>query len=300
MRQQLLKKYTVLIARTGQTPVTLCFTPLSALVVLLVITGVPLGWLGTVVFSLFNSNAQLSQENQQLTEKAHEVLTEIDNLDSEIDSLRERAGIEAGEQPVNVSQAPPRGGVPGATNALELYDQAAQRVPVLDQELDVQVKPALVKTLEAEAAEAAAFPDSKPLTVPMMTTSGFGLRPNPFGGRSYEMHEGLDFTGPYGTPIVATADGTVKRASYYGGYGKTVEIDHGYGHKTLYAHLSKITVSEGAAVRRGDVIGHLGNTGRSTGPHLHYGIYVNGEAVDPMDYLTAGQPESVADYWRRR
>ncbi|MEO0540743.1 MAG: M23 family metallopeptidase [Cyanobacteria bacterium P01_A01_bin.105] len=265
----------------------------------MIVTGVPLGWLGTVVFSLFNSNAQLSQENQQLTEKAHEVLTEIDHLDSEIDSLRERAGIDESELPT-VSQAPPRGGVPGEVSALELYDKAAEWVPQLDQELDVQVKPALDQTLQAEAAEAAAFPDGKPLTIPMVITSGFGLRPNPFGGRSYEKHSGLDFAGPYGTPIVTTATGRVTRASYYGGYGKTVEIDHGYGYGTLYAHLSDITVAVGDVVNKGDMVGELGNTGRSTGPHLHYEVRRDGEAVDPEIYLRAGDHDSVADYWRRR
>ncbi len=299
MRQQLLKKYTVLIARTGQTPVTLRFTPVSALAILLVITGVPLGWLGTVVFSLLNSNVQLSQENQQLTEKAHEVLSEIDHLDSEIDNLRERAGIEEAELPT-VSQAPPRGGVPGEISALELYDQAAQRVPVLDRELDAQVKPALVEALEAEEAEEAAFPDGKPLTIPLVITSDFGLRPNPFGGWSYEQHTGLDFAGPRGASIVATAKGQVVRASYYGGYGKTVEIEHGYGHKTLYAHLSSIDVQVGDTVNEGDVVGQLGNTGRSTGPHLHYEIRLDDEPVDPMAYLQAGEVDSVADYWRWR
>ena len=299
MRQQLLKKYTVLIARTGQTPVTLRFTPMSALVVLLVITGVPIGWLGTVVFSLFNSNVQLSQENQQLTEKAHEVLTELDHLDSEIDSLRERAGIDEAELPT-VSQAPPRGGIPGEVSAIELYDKAAQRMPALDRELDAQVKPALVETLAAEAAEAAAFPDGKPLTIPLTVTSGFGLRPNPFGGRSYEKHTGLDFAGPRGAAVTAAAEGQVVRASYYGGYGKTVEIQHGYGHTTLYAHLSDITVELGDTVSKGDVVGKLGNTGRSTGPHLHYEIRLEGEPLDPMLYLRAGEVDSVADYWRRR
>ncbi|MEO1591393.1 MAG: M23 family metallopeptidase [Cyanobacteria bacterium J06632_22] len=299
MRQQLLKKYTVLIARTGQTPVTLRFTPLSALVILVVITGLPLGWLGTVVFSLFNSNVQLTQENQQLTEKAHEVLTEIDHLDSEIDTLRERAGIEEIDLP-SVSQAPPRGGVPAEVSAVELYDQAARRVPALDRKLDVQVKPALVETLEAEEAKAVAFPDGKPLTIPLAVTSGFGLRPNPFGGRSYEKHTGLDFAGPVGSPIVATAKGRVVRASYYGGYGKTVEIEHGYGHKTLYAHLSDITVEVGDMVNEGDVVGKLGNTGRSTGPHLHYEIRLNGEPLDPMAYLRTTEVDAIANYWQRR
>jgi murein DD-endopeptidase MepM/ murein hydrolase activator NlpD len=99
------------------------------------------------------------------------------------------------------------------------------------------------------------------------------------------MHEGIDFAGPVGKPILATAQGVVVNAEYSGGYGNQVKIDHGYGYETLYAHLSELEVKIGDRVERGDVLGYLGNTGRSSGPHLHYGVYRNGRAVNPRYYL---------------
>jgi murein DD-endopeptidase MepM/ murein hydrolase activator NlpD len=99
------------------------------------------------------------------------------------------------------------------------------------------------------------------------------------------MHEGIDFVGPVGKPILATADGVVVKAEYIGGYGNHVKVDHGYNYETLYAHLSEIQVHTGDRVKRGEVVGALGNTGRSSGPHLHYGIYRNGQAVNPRYYL---------------
>jgi len=119
------------------------------------------------------------------------------------------------------------------------------------------------------------------------TTSGFGMRIDPFL-RSPAMHTGLDFRGAQGDPIRATAAGTVSQAGWNGGYGKMVEIDHGNGLSTRYAHLADITVTVGQTVRTGHVIGRLGSTGRSTGPHLHYETRVDGDAVDPQKFLRAG------------
>ncbi|NEP17315.1 MAG: M23 family metallopeptidase [Leptolyngbya sp. SIO4C1] len=306
MRQQLLQKYTVLVARTGRTPITLSFTPISGLVILLVLLGVPLGWLGTVMFSLLQNNVELSQENRQLSEKAHKVISELDTIDSEIEILRERAGLSetdfTGSQPdAELSRRlPPRGGALEAGDALSLYSLAEQRMPQLSSLLDGRVKPALEETLAAEEAEAAAYPDGKPLNIPLEVSSSFGLRPNPFGGRSYEIHSGIDFKGPYGTPIVAAAKGRVKQAGYNGGYGNSVTLDHGYGYETLYAHMSDVTVAVGDTLKRGDVVGHLGSTGRSSGPHLHYGIYRQGEAVDPIAYLDLEYVMTLSDYWRLR
>ena len=112
----------------------------------------------------------------------------------------------------------------------------------------------------------------------------FGRRRDPFTGKP-RMHHGMDFTGPVGTDIYATGDGKVTKAEFsHFGYGKEVVIDHGFGYKTIYAHLRKIEVEEGDEVSRGDVIGTLGNTGRSTGPHLHYEIRRNHRPVNPMHY----------------
>ncbi|NEP54688.1 MAG: M23 family metallopeptidase, partial [Moorea sp. SIO3C2] len=192
-------------------------------------------------------------------------------------------------------------GVAVVATGIELYEKARQELPRLSQTLDGSVKPALERTLAAEQAETAAYPDGVPVSGPVDISSEFGLRRNPFGGYSYETHEGTDFIGPYGAPILATGDGVVERAEYYGGYGNTVTIDHGYGFETLYAHLSGIDVNSGDRVKRGEVIGSLGNTGRSSGPHLHYGIYYRGTAVNPRKHMKMDSKDmTIGDYWRLR
>lgn len=118
-------------------------------------------------------------------------------------------------------------------------------------------------------------------------TSRFGNRLDPFLGR-LALHAGIDFRAPTGTRIVATAPGTVTTAGKSGGYGNMVEIDHGNGITTRYAHLSSILVNVGDAISAGEAIGRSGSTGRSTGPHLHYEVRLNGEPIDPLRFLTAG------------
>jgi len=117
-----------------------------------------------------------------------------------------------------------------------------------------------------------------------VVTSRFGWRTSPFGlGRDF--HPGLDIAGSMGTPIIATASGTVSLAGWDQGFGKTVVIDHTSSISTLYGHLEKVAVYEGEHVKRGDVIGYLGNSGLSTGPHLHYQIMVNRSPVNPRRYI---------------
>ena len=115
-------------------------------------------------------------------------------------------------------------------------------------------------------------------------SSNFGYRRDPFNGRA-AMHRGIDFKGPYGSPIYAAAMGKVTFAGRKSGYGKTVEITHGNGLMTRYAHLSRITTKVGDRVEAGDTIGGLGSTGRSTGPHLHFEVHNNGKAVNPRPFL---------------
>ncbi len=115
-------------------------------------------------------------------------------------------------------------------------------------------------------------------------SSRFGYRVSPFTGRR-ELHKGLDIVNRKGTPVVVTADGRVVFAGYKHGYGKMVIVDHGFEKLTKYGHLSKISVNSGDSVIRGQELGEIGSTGRSTGPHLHYEVVVNGKAVDPVDYL---------------
>jgi murein DD-endopeptidase MepM/ murein hydrolase activator NlpD len=130
-------------------------------------------------------------------------------------------------------------------------------------------------------------PLRKPVIGEIDETSPFGVRMDPFAHEA-AMHTGIDFRGEIGEPIHATAGGTVTIAGWTGGYGKLVEIDHGNGLATRYGHLSEIDVEVGQTVRAGAVIGKLGSTGRSTGPHLHYETRLNGEAFNPQKFLDAG------------
>lgn len=127
--------------------------------------------------------------------------------------------------------------------------------------------------------------------------SGFGMRIHPIY-KVLKMHQGLDFAGPIGTPIYATADGVVQKVDVsFSGYGKVVEINHGFGYMTRYAHMHGFAVHEGQKVKRGELLGYVGNTGLSTAPHLHYEVHINGKAVNPVYYffndLNAGDYEKI-------
>jgi len=132
-----------------------------------------------------------------------------------------------------------------------------------------------------------AVPVRKPVAGDLEMSSPFGVRSDPFLGRP-AMHTGIDLRGDYGEPVYATAAGKVTVAGWDGGYGRMVEIDHGNGLTTRYGHLSEIDVKVGQTVRIGQVVGKIGSTGRSTGPHLHYETRVKNEAVDPDRFLRAG------------
>lgn len=128
----------------------------------------------------------------------------------------------------------------------------------------------------------ARLPAIKPVNAPR--TSGFGMRLHPIY-QIMKFHSGQDFTAPTGTPIYATGNGVVETASFVDGYGNCVIIDHGFGYKTVYAHQSKIAVKAGQAVKRGELIGYVGNTGVSEAPHLHYEVIKDGVKVNPSAYF---------------
>lgn len=132
---------------------------------------------------------------------------------------------------------------------------------------------------------------SAPLAIPvareLRRTSGFGTRHDPIDG-DIRFHRGQDLAGPIGTPILSTASGTVSFAGQRSGYGNTIEIEHGNGFMTRYGHLSRIEVAVGDQVNEGSQIGRLGNSGRSTGAHLHYEIWYNGRPMDPKNFMAAG------------
>ena len=116
-------------------------------------------------------------------------------------------------------------------------------------------------------------------------TSYFGGRSNPFGGYDYTWHSGLDIANYYGAPVYAAASGYVQQAGWYGGYGRYIRISHDFGLQTAYAHMSSLEVSAGAYVKKGQVIGYVGSSGYSTGPHLHFEVLKHGQQVNPLNYI---------------
>ena len=137
----------------------------------------------------------------------------------------------------------------------------------------------------------ASIPMLVPVTTSRSMSSNFGMRVHPVLG-GFRMHKGVDLPASTGTPIHATADGVIGKADWFGGYGLCVEIEHGANLETRYGHMSRIAVAEGQHVHKGDVIGYVGSTGRSTGPHLHYEVRIGGEAVNPVPYLQVAEAAS--------
>lgn len=138
-----------------------------------------------------------------------------------------------------------------------------------------------------------AIPSRAPLAIGS-TSSGYGLRTHPVLGGT-RAHKGIDLAAPTGTPVYATADGVIGKAEWFSSYGLFVAIDHGADLETRYAHMSRLAVAAGERVKKGDVIGYVGSTGRSTGPHLHYEVRVAGNAVNPIPYMadTGAAPAGV-------
>jgi murein DD-endopeptidase MepM/ murein hydrolase activator NlpD len=159
--------------------------------------------------------------------------------------------------------------------------------PVATDNADPRFRELFVSWRRLEQLEQAviAIPSARPLRTSANFTSGYGVRSDPFRGRA-AMHGGVDLAGPLGTPIYATADGIVGRSEWNsGGYGNLVEINHGQGIQTRYGHLSRLIARPGQRVRRGELIGLMGSTGRSTGSHLHYEVRIDGRAVNPTPFM---------------
>ncbi|WP_291102725.1 MULTISPECIES: M23 family metallopeptidase [unclassified Flavobacterium] len=178
--------------------------------------------------------------------------------------------------------------------ALEGYDNSqlvlntTKRVDVLSKELAIQSKSLdyILKLAKAKNKLLAAIPAIQPVRNENLKrmASGFGYRTDPFT-KARKMHEGMDFTAKTGTPIFATGDGVVAQAdNTASGFGNHIVIRHGFGYETLYAHLSKYKCKVGQYVKRGDIIGYVGSTGRSEGPHCHYEVHKNGKVVNPLNF----------------
>lgn len=170
----------------------------------------------------------------------------------------------------------------------QLVTNTTKRIDVLRKELAVQSKSLddIFKLAKAKDKLLAAIPAIQPVRNENLKSmvSGFGYRTDPFT-KARKMHEGMDFTAKIGTPIYATGDGVVARAdNTASGFGNHIVIRHGFGYETLYGHLSKYKCRAGQRVNRGDIIGYVGSTGRSEGPHLHYEVHKNGKVVNPLNF----------------
>ncbi len=178
-----------------------------------------------------------------------------------------------------------------AAGAARASEVGGPFVPLTVSALTFEQGAAMVQDALLQAAQLTALAERVPLRQPVAgtleVTSTFGPRLDPFFGRP-AMHTGVDFRGGYGTAVHATAAGTVTLAAAEGGYGTMVEVNHGNGLATRYAHLSSASVTPGQHVEAGALVGQVGSSGRATGPHLHYETRINGEAVDPVRFLKAG------------
>lgn len=186
-------------------------------------------------------------------------------------------------------------------NNSDMIIATTKRMDIIQKEMVVQSKSLDEITILAAEKEKllAAIPAIQPISNEDLTrmASGYGWRSDPFT-KARKMHWGMDFTAPKGTPIYATGDGVVTRAdSNSSGYGNHIRIDHGFGYVSLYAHLSKYNVTSGRHVKRGDLIGFVGSTGRSEAPHCHYEIFKDGERINPINFyygsLTAEEFENM-------
>jgi murein DD-endopeptidase MepM/ murein hydrolase activator NlpD len=229
---------------------------------------------------------QLGVLNQQV-EQMQLVMTDLQQRDDNL--YRVLFGAEP--IPMSVRQ--------GAQRNIEHYEKISKmtdsqlaadltlKVDMLAKEMYVQSKSydEIVELAKQQEMRMENIPAIQPVLNQDLTrvASGYGMRTDPvYHVRRF--HHGMDFTAPTGTDVFATGNGKVVFSGWKQGYGNTVIIDHGYGYQTLYAHLYKILVKKGQKVRRSDVIALVGNTGKSTGPHLHYEVRLNGKAVDPRNY----------------
>jgi murein DD-endopeptidase MepM/ murein hydrolase activator NlpD len=231
------------------------------------------------VARLRSQNQELAAVNERLAETISDVQSRLDDFEEQTAKLALAAGMEAlpdvlGDRVVPSDRFGSGGQydrVPGSPEVLQIQgDWIASQLS--------EVEKALARRDEVWAAT--------PSIAPAMglMTDGFGGRPDPVTGR-HALHRGLDISARRGSPVVAPADGVVVFTGLSGGLGKTIRIAHGLGYTTVYGHLDTIQVEPGEEVRRGAKIGTLGNSGRSTGPHLHYEVHVDGEAVNPLYYI---------------
>lgn len=256
-----------------------------------------------VLSQYFETPKTLAQarEIDNLTHRFDYTQDQLDNMEKVLDMLQEkddnvyRVVFEAEPIPKTVRESG-SGGILKYREILESDLSNKELVVNTMEKIDRVKKKAYIQTksfdeIEKLAANKNLLFQSMPAIQPVSNkelrrlSSGFGRRTDPVL-KVKKMHYGTDFSAPQGTPIYATGDGVIKYTrSSFTGFGKHVMVDHGFGYETLYGHMSQFNVRSGQKVKRGDLIGFVGNTGKSTAPHLHYEVHINGKAVNPVNYF---------------
>lgn len=263
-----------------------------AAISILMFSTVSLVYFGKTTAYLYTVIAEKDKKIAQLTSLKEEQAKKIATLDRNAQLVNEKIkGLNELEEKVrrmvglSASTAPPSRGnlsrdVRGKSDISYDNETTTEFISEIDQKTqDLQD---LISKVSARLDYLNSIPSAYPVYGTI--TSPFGTRKSPFGYGT-EFHPGIDISVPQGTPVKAAGKGVVTYAGWLSGYGKAVIINHGYGIQSVYGHNSQILVEVGQSVKRGDIIAKSGNTGRSTGPHVHFEIRVNGNPVDPMKYL---------------
>ncbi|AFH49277.1 Metalloendopeptidase-like protein [Ignavibacterium album JCM 16511] len=249
-----------------------------------------------LVFTIFNSKdkAQLEQENILLKEKIKNLSVQYSSLKDELQNLVELSSNLrqlTNLKPLITQENPGIGGSIFSDEISSILSKDADvasslgLIETLTQKFELEKKEYL--RITEKLNENSAFYDALPAIIPTTggySIEGFGMRMHPIL-KVMKMHEGLDILTDVGSPVFAPGNGKIVYVGPRGGYGLTVEVEHGFGYKTVFAHLSKALVKEGQTVKRGDRIALTGNSGLSTGPHLHYEVHLNGIPQDPINYF---------------
>jgi len=242
-----------------------------------------------------NKLIQLRAENKIVREELVSIEKEITNLNVLIDSLElydKKLRTYASLAPINEDlRSMGVGGYTPTYDEKNVSSKISKNLDNLSQTLNNLLARAKLQKqsfdeLLTQIEEKKYLQDHTPSIIPVQgwLIRGFDYQVDPFTNE-IKMHEGLDIAAPLGTPIVAPADGTIKFAGHKEGFGLTLQIDHGYGFITLYAHCQRLKVTNGMTVKRGDIIAYVGNTGKSTGPHLHYEVRLSQTPINPMNYI---------------
>ena len=227
--------------------------------------------------------AQKIQELQQMAEKNQKQLAYLSKLEDQVRSQMEKSGAQLPPK----SDASVYAGKGGAS-----LGSASEVNVMLEQEKNISLQAKakaedfqkLLGAIKNENYRRDVTPSQWP-TDGGFISSPFGGRPNPFSGYGRDWHPGIDIAVDYGTPVYASAAGYVEQSGWYGGYGKYVRLSHDFGYETAYGHMSRLAVEAGSFVKKGEVIGYVGSTGYSTGPHLHFEVMKYGEQVNPSSLM---------------